>query len=232
MSNRNAISLTAAAFLTCVSGMAARATTVSQTQTSGPTQKSFAATQIFTSFVAGNVIGGVTIPVGAVLTSVTDTISDSENFTFAASNPNTGVASFTAAGIDTATKTIVTGFTLTGMTTASATGTLGATASATGSASASGSASAAAAAGIFSEFEGANITASVTDVLSATSTGSPNGINVNGTGTGTVTDVLVYGFSTPTPTPTPAPEPATLSLLGSGLVGLGLARLARRRRKH
>jgi hypothetical protein len=226
MAVKTRISLTAAAFMTCASGIASAAT-VTQTKTS-VFSKGSPFTQTFNGFVPGS--NGV--PVGAVLTSVSDTLNDSYTATTQLKNTSGATGTFSIILNDQATKTLA------GVLTVSETapgtplfsGTLagGATTSGTFAGSGKSTVSDSTPADL-AKFEAASITADVTSFLVRNPglVGFPN-IETD-VGTGTFSDTLVYTYST---SATPTPEPATLTLLGSGLLGLGLARAVRRRRKN
>jgi hypothetical protein len=220
--NKSSLTLTAAALLASAGG-AASAATIKFTRTSGPTLKPFTTTQTFPSF--GQLLAGGTVPAGATLTMVTDTLTDTLAGSITITNLSGNSGSFTAAALDVATKTLP-GLTITTTVTGNTvSGTLAGGATAGPSAS-SGSGSNSGSTTTVSGYLGTMpITAMIDDTINTTSNINFSN-SLTTTGDGTVTDVLTYTYNTTVRTP----EPATLSLLGVGLAGLGLARRRRRRK--
>jgi hypothetical protein len=236
MDKTTKVGLTAAALMACAPGAALAAPVlcgaglICQTTTLSFTTS--VVTLPFLGFTEAAAALGIT---GATLTDVSDALSASGSVSGTASNSTVSSQVFSVGLSDTVSKAMPAPIgTLTDVALAVTT-TISAPSGGTASVSRSGSGTASASASAPT-----NLSNFLTNF---TATGSDFGaFNVSASFIGTVLttasvasglkDILEYSFSQTTTTTTTTPEPATLSLLGSGLVGIGLARLARRRRKQ
>ncbi len=190
--------------------------------------KAFTATQSFAGFAA--LVAAGDVPANAVLTDVHDTLSDTLQGTVAVHNTSTTSGVFTATALDKAVKTFgASGFSVTTVTTGNAfAGTLAGGASTSGASNGTNSNhNTSTNAAVLAFFEGTTVADTIADSIGTLASINFSG-KVTSIGLGSVTDTLSYSYSFKTGT-TPIPEPVTLSVLGTGLVGLAIARRRKRR---
>jgi len=226
MNKSGKIGLTAAALMACTAGAASAGTIIAATRTSTGI-KPFAATQTFPAF--GALVAAGEVPAGSVLTGVKDTLTDILAGSVSGHNTGLGSGVFTLAAQDNASKTIAGVLTVDTMTVGNiVSSTLAGGDSfsdpSTGTSSASVTS---ASATVLAAFAGTGtVSAALTDLIVTHGSFSFSG-SVSSTGTGKAVDVLSYSFATTLP----IPEPATRSLLGAGLVGIGIAGRRKRQAK-
>jgi hypothetical protein len=231
MAKPRSIGLTAAALMACAPGAAlagvgtptkCAATIICQTVTTTISAGATSGTQAFDGFT--NPAVQALLPAGASLTDVEDFLNGSATVSATESAGISGSYTFTL--LDTVSKVLNSTDKFSALA-LSTTGSFTLSAGGSSSVALAGTGSGSTALADLSNYL-SNFTATASDLGSVTF-GGPTGGTATSQSASVVTDKLEYSFSTRS---SPIPEPATMTLLGSGLVGIGLARLRRRRRKN